>query len=787
MKKLLFTIAMAFAIPVFAQVPSYVPTEGLMAWYSFTGNANDNSGNGHDGTVNSATLTTDRFGNTNSAYLFDGATTSISTNLQGPTGNAARTISCWFKYNTIQTLCNQQNVLAGYGADDAGCWQSGKNFSLEVTVSNGPAAGWVDGVCVATYQTSDSLDNNWHFMAAVYDSSYGDFHDVKIYIDGAFKTTATVVYGGSIVNTDTLSRLLIGAGHYACQRFFNGKIDDIGVWDRALQINELYNLYRGVPYAQSDSALVYIDNLCSNMQFTVSPLHYSPGMTVTTWFGDGQMQTDSFSSLLQMAVVNHIYNYSGNYTVKHVVYHNAVAIDSVSYLYNYQFCRILPIRFYADINGDCNYDVGTEPPIFQPTTMAVDSAGVPTDTVSATSGLNYYAYGPPGTIYNFKAIDILPGVAITCPASGIITDTLSATNNLVKNVGMQCTGTPGYDLQLYASGIVGHHRFTGMVIANNTYCMPTMATLTMHRTPHYTSYPAFYPAPASVTGNDVTWNISNLSSILSYPLAFYASAEGAGVIGDTVLTGYDISPTAGDANPVDNIIIHCDTINGGYDPNNMAVSPQGCLQPSMTKLTYTIHFENTGNDTAFNISVLDTIPGYLNISSLRMLAASAAMNITILKPAGYTIAKFDFPNINLLDSSHHGQCEGMFVYTVNLKDGLPDGTQITNRAGIYFDDNEVVMTNAAYNLTGCPTAVVDLKKSADIRIYPNPTGKEFTISTADNSYQSYTLTNTLGNIMLQQPMQPKQTKVDIHQLPAGIYYITLHGTNGNIVRKIVKM
>ena len=62
---------------IMAQIPSYIPTSGLAAYYPFTGNANDLSGNGHNGTVTGATLTTDRFGNPNSAYSFNGTSSYI--------------------------------------------------------------------------------------------------------------------------------------------------------------------------------------------------------------------------------------------------------------------------------------------------------------------------------------------------------------------------------------------------------------------------------------------------------------------------------------------------------------------------------------------------------------------------------------------------------------------------------------------------------------------------------------------------------------------------------------
>ena len=66
-------VALLFATNLMAQnVPNYVPTNGLVGWWPFNGNANDESGNGNHGTVNGVSLTSDRFGNASSAYNFDG-------------------------------------------------------------------------------------------------------------------------------------------------------------------------------------------------------------------------------------------------------------------------------------------------------------------------------------------------------------------------------------------------------------------------------------------------------------------------------------------------------------------------------------------------------------------------------------------------------------------------------------------------------------------------------------------------------------------------------------------
>ena len=82
MKKniLLVMLAVLAVFAVEAQIPSYVPTKGLVGYWPFNGNANDESGNGYHGTVLGASLKTDRFGNSNSCYEFSGSTQPGSNN-----------------------------------------------------------------------------------------------------------------------------------------------------------------------------------------------------------------------------------------------------------------------------------------------------------------------------------------------------------------------------------------------------------------------------------------------------------------------------------------------------------------------------------------------------------------------------------------------------------------------------------------------------------------------------------------------------------------------------------
>ena len=71
MKKISTILTLLIFTSIFSQIPSYVPTDGLVGYYPFNGNANDESGNGNNGTVIGATLTTDRTQNSNSCYNFN--------------------------------------------------------------------------------------------------------------------------------------------------------------------------------------------------------------------------------------------------------------------------------------------------------------------------------------------------------------------------------------------------------------------------------------------------------------------------------------------------------------------------------------------------------------------------------------------------------------------------------------------------------------------------------------------------------------------------------------------
>src|SRR6478736_5916097 len=111
MKKQLFSvITCALSLISMAQIP----TNSLVSKWEFTGNANDPIGS-MNGTVNGATLTTDRFGNCNSAYFFDGTNDYITMASGGPTGNGSRSLAFWAKTSSsvIETAFGYGDIGSG--------------------------------------------------------------------------------------------------------------------------------------------------------------------------------------------------------------------------------------------------------------------------------------------------------------------------------------------------------------------------------------------------------------------------------------------------------------------------------------------------------------------------------------------------------------------------------------------------------------------------------------------------------------------------------------------------
>ena len=238
----LTSLTLLFATAAQAQVPSYVPTNGLVGYWPFNGNANDESGNGNNGTVNGATLAADRFGNGNEAYSFDGVDDFIDISSLNNSAYAPVTYSLWFNANQLvvvdMPLGNQVSLI---GRDQAGIPNQG-----DLGIWNDPANSINQQLIYYTGNTAQLFNfsptiNLWYNLVFVYSSDY----TMSIFIDGQF--IGNVVFDSSGLTANIPFRIGAGTGFDGVSTRFNwnGYIDDIGIWNRALTADEVLALYNG--------------------------------------------------------------------------------------------------------------------------------------------------------------------------------------------------------------------------------------------------------------------------------------------------------------------------------------------------------------------------------------------------------------------------------------------------------------------------------------------------------------------------------------------------------------
>jgi hypothetical protein len=262
-KNLLMTVIAIFGLATitFGQtVPSYIPTSGLVGWWPFNGNANDESGNENNGTVNGANLTSDRFGNSNQAYGFDGVNDFIQTPNQTLTSSVS--FSGWYNMSSFNTPGNDMFFVSNqslsndiYSANIAFGFRSYQGDYGHSTYVQSPLTGY--------YATNNLPTTNvWHHIVCVFEN--GSY--VKMYLD-----TVLVYSNLSVVSnlsTANLPLLFGGTGTSAFYYYF-GQLDDIGIWNRALTLQEITDLYNGCQLAVNTQPSSQQLNINNNAQFVV--------------------------------------------------------------------------------------------------------------------------------------------------------------------------------------------------------------------------------------------------------------------------------------------------------------------------------------------------------------------------------------------------------------------------------------------------------------------------------------------------------------------------------------
>jgi hypothetical protein len=225
------------------EIGSGLPTiDGLVAYYPFSGDANDASGNGHSASeINGATLVSDRFNTPASAYKFNANASYILVPDAPNLRLSTLTLAAWIR--PFSTGEGHQAIIAKYwGRTDD---HSQRSYAFELTPSdNRPQFTGISGGNFVVGDTARVPLDSWTHLAATYNGS-----ETRLYMNGVLHKI-----GGpdGALNLGTNDLTIGNTKAAAINTWFNGVIDEVVICNRALSSSEVSSLYHAAHYPDAD-------------------------------------------------------------------------------------------------------------------------------------------------------------------------------------------------------------------------------------------------------------------------------------------------------------------------------------------------------------------------------------------------------------------------------------------------------------------------------------------------------------------------------------------------------
>lgn len=372
-----------------------------------------------------------------------------------------------------------------------------------------------------------------------------------------------------------------------------------------------------------------------------------------------------------------------------------------------------------------------------------------TYTTTVLSPLPYYTIVPASKVSNFTSYN-------------------STDSSLVFAL-QPIPGKRDYSINLFTPNVprIGYNQtFTIQVFNKGTDTLVNRQVIYIKDS--HTNFIGATPTPASINGDTIMWTISSLLPRDISKFTININLPPANIKRFDTLAHSAYVDSTGDIVPSDNVAHFKQVATASYDPNGIEESHAGVLlkadYDAGQQLLYTIHFQNTGTDTAFNIVLKDTLSNKFDSSSIETVSSSAPVQFTTSNGRYLT---WTFSNILLVDSAQNEPAShGYVTYRVKPKTNLNVGDSIKNAASIYFDFNLPVPTNkettVISNSLALSTPVVDsilatycgnsgIKKGKILNLPSNASGISVTakldattLSIAADSTISFDLTGLSG-------------------------------------------
>lgn len=292
------------------------------------------------------------------------------------------------------------------------------------------------------------------------------------------------------------------------------------------------------------------------------------------------------------------------------------------------------------------------------------------------------------------------------------------------------------------------------------------------------SYVSATVTPQIIAGQVITWNLGTLVPGTTGVIHVTVNTATTVLPNAPVGTGVTLYVTPSDFDITTNSDHHAGIATTSFDPNDKQVSATVISPDDVADqrlLEYTIRFQNTGNAPAVNIVIKDSIDADFDLGTFEMVGATHPFTLTV----NNEVAIWTFANIMLPDSSTDllGS-QGSLHYRMAPKTSLVLGDQLTNRADIYFDYNEPVLTNTIVTTVELNTGVEEVAGSG-LYVVPSPSNGIVSIRWADAQLNNATLTviDALGRTVQSASLSnaAQASSFDLSFLPEGSYVARLTG------------
>lgn len=510
-------------------------------------------------------------------------------------------------------------------------------------------------------------------------------------------------------------------------------------------------------------------------------------ITAYTSYTPGQLfHTGSFG-------INHQYPGPGNYSLQLILTESLSGVTDTIYMVNevelVDSCGSLSGYLYNDTDNSCTYTSGEGIPVFGSVIAYQNNVVYAIDYVDING---YYSLDLPQgnytidvntnlTLYNFN---------MACSQQASVPLNVQPNTSSTIDFGFVCNASL-FDASVYLGNSFFRPATTSTLSASvfSQNCNPGAGTVTLILDP-LVSYlgscdSTFTP---TVNGNTLTWNYTTTQTFTMWQFwsCMYLYTDSTAQIGDSLCFTIYITPTTPDNNAQNDTLYMCYPVRNSYDPNMKEVRVPGMLANGdvLNNRThdYTVFFQNTGNDVAYNIFILDTLDSDLNPATLQILGSSHPMQIDYLNG---DVLKFNFDNINLPDSnSNEPLSHGWVRYTIAQDLNLAPGTVIANTAHIYFDINPAIITNTTINTIINPTGIA-AQPTINANIFPVPANEFIRVRLTEPALGVITLYNMLGQTITCLPLNGTQATIDVRALPPGVYQLQLNTKKGLITQSVI--